>query len=108
MKDMIERIIEMDTAARELTQRAQKDKINSEQEIEKKKEEIRSQYLERARKRISINEVTEKKLAQEKMKKIRDNQNEISHNLKERYEKMSDEWVDMIVKRVLEGWFYAF
>ena len=37
------------------------------------------------------------------MKKIRDNQNEISHNLKERYEKMSDEWVDMIVKRVLEG-----
>ena len=36
MKDMIERIIEMDTAARELTQRAQKDKINSEQEIEKK------------------------------------------------------------------------
>lgn len=103
MKDMIERIIEMDTAARELTQRAQKDKINSEQEIEKKKEEIRNQYLERARKRISINEVTEKKLAQEKIEKIKDNQNEISHNLKEKYEKMSDEWVDMIVKRVLEG-----
>ena len=38
----------MDKTARDLTQRAQKDKINLENEIKIKKNEIRTEYLERA------------------------------------------------------------
>lgn len=101
MRDMISRIIEMDKTARELTQRAQKDKINSEQEIKIKKEEIRNEYLERARKRIAINEKTEQKLAQEQKQSIQKNYKKILFNLEKTYDEKCDEWVDAIVKNVL-------
>ncbi len=101
MKDMISRIIEMDKTARELTQRAQKDKINSEQEIKIKKEEIRNEYLGRARKRISINEKTEQKLAEEQKQSIQENYKKVLSNLEKTYNQKCDEWVDTIVKNVL-------
>lgn len=101
MKDMILRIIEMDKTARELMQRAQRDKFNSDEEIKVKKEEIRSEYLERARKRIAINEKTERKLAQEQKQKIQSNYKKISKNLDKIYAEKCDEWVDTIVNNVL-------
>ena len=55
MKDMISKIIEMDEKARELTDMAQKDKINSYQEIAAKREKLHDDYIKRARKRIEIN-----------------------------------------------------
>ena len=70
MKDMIDRIIEMDKTARDLTQRVQKDRLSLENEIKVKKEEIRNEYLERARKRLAANEITEKKAAEEQKQKI--------------------------------------
>ena len=95
MKDMIARIIEMDKTARDLTQRAQKD------EIKIKKDEIRNEYLERARKRLAVNENTERKLAEEQKLKIISNCESISHSLDELYAQNGDVWVDSIVKNVL-------
>ena len=48
MRDMIERIMEMDKTAREVTQIVQKEKITLEQEIKDLKKNIRSEYLLRA------------------------------------------------------------
>lgn len=101
MKDIIARIIEMDKTARDLTQRAQKDKINLENEIKIKKDEIRNEYLERARKRLAVNENTERKLAEEQKLKIISNCESISHSLDELYAQNGDVWVDSIVKNVL-------
>ena len=101
VKDMIARIIEMDKAARDLTQRAQKDKINLENEIKIKKDEIRNEYLERARKRLAVNENTERKLAEEQKLKIISNCENISHSLDKLYDQNGDAWVDSIVKNVL-------
>ena len=101
MKDMISRIIEMDKTARDLTQRAQKDKINLENEIKVKKDEIRNEYLERARKRLALNENTERKLAEEQKLKIISNCENISHSLDELYAQNSEIWVNAIVKNVL-------
>lgn len=101
MKDMISRIIEMDKTARELTQRTQRDKVNSEQEIQIKKEEIRNEYLERARKRIAINEETEQKLADEQKQNILKNFQKTSKSLDKIYTAKCDEWVNSIVKNVL-------
>ena len=101
MKDMISRIIEMDKTARDLTQRAQKDKINLENEIKLKKDEIRNEYLERARKRLAINEKTERSLAEEQKLKIIENYKNISRNIDDLYNKNCDVWVDSIVKNVL-------
>ena len=87
----------MDKTARDLTQRAQKDKINLENEIKIKKDEIRNEYLERARKRLAVNENTERKLAEEQKLKIISNCESISHL----YAQNGDVWVDSIVKNVL-------
>ena len=45
MKDMIERIMEMDKTAREVTQIVQQEKITLDQEIKDLKKNIRSEYL---------------------------------------------------------------
>ncbi len=101
MKDMIDRIIEMDKTARDLTQRVQKDRLSLENEIKIKKEEIRSEYLERARKRLAANEITEKQAAEEQKQKIMSTCKTISESLDELYAKKCDEWVDIIVKNVV-------
>ena len=96
MKDMIDRIIEMDKTARDLTQRVQKDRLSLENEIKVKKEEIRNEYLERARKRLAANEITEKQ-----KQKIISTCKEISESLDKLYAQKCDEWVDIIVKNVV-------
>lgn len=101
MRDMIAKIIEMDKTARDLTQRAQKDKINLENEIKAKKNEIRTEYLERARKRLAINETTERRLAEEQKTKIISNCKNISEAMDKAYEQNCGIWVNSIVKNVL-------
>lgn len=104
MRDMIARIIEMDKAARELTQKVQKDKVNSEEEIKLLKEEIRNDYLQRARKRIEKNEKIERQEAEKRLKIISENKDNILKRLDEAYSEKKDMWVDAIVKRVLGEW----
>lgn len=101
MRDMIARIIEMDKAARELTQKVQKDKVNSEEEIKMLKEEIRSEYLQRARKRIEKNEKIEREEAEKRLKMISENKDNILKRLDKAYDEKKDMWIDVIVKRVL-------
>lgn len=85
MRDMIARIIEMDKAARELTQKVQKDKVNSEEEIKLLKEEIRNDYLQRARKRIEKNEQIERQGAEKRLELISENKDNILKRLDEAY-----------------------
>ncbi|MDQ5983307.1 MAG: hypothetical protein RUMPE_00312 [Eubacteriales bacterium SKADARSKE-1] len=102
MQDMIERIVEMDKAAREITQKVKEEKLNLEQEIKELKKNIRDEYLERARKRIEINRDLEQKLANEKIESINNDQVKILEHLNECYVEKNDEWVETIVKNVLE------
>ncbi len=101
MKDMIERIMKMDKAAREVTQKVQKEKIGLEQEIKNLKESIRSEYLERARKRIENNRIEEQKLAREKISSIQQSGERILDRLTNTYKNNKESWVDSIVKRVV-------
>ena len=63
MEEMIKRIIDMDKKAREITDAAQQEKIDCEKEIAQKAAQLRSEYLERARRRIQVNAETERTLA---------------------------------------------
>ena len=101
MQDMIEKIIDMDEKAREITEKAQKYKVNSAQEIAKKREEIREKFLSRARKRISINKERELKIANEKKKQMEQQNIKRSKALKAAYEENCDKWVSQIVDRVI-------
>ena len=102
MEDMIARIVEMDKKARELNEKARKTKIDYEHQVVAKKETIKNDYLERAKKRIAINQQTAQKRADEKLAVITAENQAVSKRLEEQYSHNGDKWVDEIVSRVIE------
>lgn len=101
MEDMIAKIVEMDKKARELNEKAQKTKIDYEHQVVIKKETIKNDYLERAKKRIAINQQTAQKRADEKLAGIQAKNQAVSERLEKSYADNGDKWVDEIVSRVI-------
>ncbi len=101
MQNMIAQIVDMDQKAREMTAKAQQSKIDSEEEINRKREELRTEYLTRARQRLEANRMTERAAAEEAWEAIRQKHAEISNRLDAQYEEKGGEWVRSIVSRVL-------
>lgn len=101
MQDMIQQIVEMDRKAREITDAAQQEKVHSEKEIAKRREEIRTEYLAKARRRIALNEPQERAAAEKAWERASRHYEEVSRALDERYQMMGDRWVQEIVARVL-------
>ncbi|WP_195984161.1 hypothetical protein [Clostridium sp. D33t1_170424_F3] len=101
MQNLIKEIVDMDRKAREITDAAQLEKVNSEKEVTEKREQIRAEYLERARKRIAMNEPQERAIAEEGWKKIQAKNEERAGYLDDLYRKKGDEWVNTLVARVI-------
>lgn len=101
MQNLIKEIVDMDRKAREITDAAQLEKVNSEKEVTEKREQIRAEYLERARKRIAMNEPQERAIAEEGWKKIQAKNEERASHLDDLYRKKGDEWVNTLVARVI-------
>lgn len=101
MQDMIAKIVEMDEKAREMTAQAQREKAMSEQDIAQAKEKIYNDFIERARRRIKINEETERKAAEENWKKTEAQHQQTLARLEKVRTENSEKWADEIVKRVL-------
>lgn len=102
MKDMIERIMEMDKTAREVTQIVQKEKITLEQEIKELKKNIRSEYLLRARTRIENNREQEQKIANKKIEEINQFGLDVLARLEKMYDKNKNIWIQKIVDHVIK------
>ena len=68
MQNMIKQIVEMDQKAQQITENAQQEKLNSEKKVSAMRDTIREEYLQRARRRISLNEPQERAAAEEKWK----------------------------------------
>ena len=101
MQNMIKQIVDMDRKAREITDAAQLEKVNSEKEVAEKREEIRKNYLERARRRIALNEPKEREAAEANWKIIQQKNAVVSQKLEELYQQKKEEWVNSIVSRVI-------
>ncbi len=101
MEDMISKIIEMDKKARDLTDQAQKSKVDFEKNIIEKKEQIKNDYLNRAKERIEINKHTAQKQADEQLKKIEEKNSAVIQKLDSSYKENGNKWVDQIVARVV-------
>ena len=97
MQDMIKEIVDMDRKAREITDAAQLEKVNSEKEVAERREE----YLARARKRIALNEPQERAAAEEEWKSKEAKNREYSQRLDALYKEKGDEWVRTLVARVI-------
>ena len=101
MQDLMKQIVEMDRNAREITDSAQLEKVNSEKEILKKREQIRTEYLEKARKRIALNEPKERATAEAAWKIEKEKSVKLSKHLDDLYRENGDHWVEEILERVL-------
>lgn len=101
MQDMVKEIVEMDRKAREITDAAQLEKVNSEKEVAQRREHIREEYLARARKRIALNEPQERAAAEEAWKDTQAKNEARSRQLDDLYQEKGDEWVRTIVARVI-------
>lgn len=100
MQDLVKQIVDMDRKAREITEAAQLEKVNSEKEIAAKREQIRNDYLERARHRIALNEPIERAAAEKDWERKQKKNEQLSKKLDELYSTKGDEWVQAIVSRV--------
>lgn len=103
MQNMVKEIVDMDRRAREITEAAQQEKINSEKEVAEKREQIRENYLKRARERIALNEPKEREAAEKAWKLVEAKQNEVSAQLDAQYAKNAERWAKELAKRVLEA-----
>jgi len=101
MQDMVKQIVDMDRKAREITDAAQLEKVNSEKEVAQKRDEIRAEYLERARKRISLNEPKERAAAEVEWKTVMQKNTVLSQSMDNLYSEKGDEWVKKIIARVI-------
>lgn len=103
MQDLMKQIVEMDRKAREITDSAQKEKISSEKEVSKRREQIRSEYLEKARQRITESEPKERESAEAAWKEKNQKNEQLMKQLDDLYREKSDQWVSELTKRVLGG-----
>lgn len=101
MQDMVERIVEMDKHARELTDEAKRLKVGSEDRIKAKKEELRQRYHEKVNERLELIKKAEVKTADEEFKLILEKQKQLESRLDDMYAQNCDAWVDQIVARAI-------
>lgn len=101
MQNLIKEIVDMDKKAREITDAAQAEKINSEKETAQKRMQIRQDYLSRARQRIKKNEPIEREAAETAWKEKAAYYKQISEKLDKTYAENIDRWVEEIVNRVI-------
>lgn len=100
MQDMVERIVEMDKRARELTDEAKKLRVGSEDRLKAKKQELRQGYQDRANERVELIKKAEVKTAEGELKAILEKQKQVQQQLDDLYAEKGDEWVAKIVARV--------
>jgi len=103
MEEMIARIIEMDKKAREMNETALKTKLSCEHEVLLTKETIKTDYLERANKRIAINQQTAQKRADEKLAAITEKNQAVVERLEKSYSENAEKWADEIFSRVINN-----
>jgi galactokinase/mevalonate kinase-like predicted kinase len=101
MQDLMKQIIEMDRKARQITEAAQREKVDSGKEIQKSRDEIRQKYLAEARRRIAANEPKERAAAEAVWEEKKKRSEENSNHLDQLYRENGDRWVEQIVARVL-------
>ena len=101
MQDLMKQIVDLDRQAREITDSAQKEKVDSEKEVVKKREQLRNDYLEQARRRIAKNEPKERAAAEAEWQEKNKKNLELSKKLDDLYREKGDQWVSEIVQRVL-------
>lgn len=100
---MIEKIVSSDRKSREAVAQAQQLKVMSAQKINDICDQKRAECMQRALANIKDSEKIERAKADEKIQQIGQAYGEISDRLDRIFCENCDEWVDAVVKRVIQG-----
>ena len=103
MRDMIEKIVSTDKKSREALEKVKQLKMESLQKISSIREQKRNEYLKKARENIKISEKEEQQNAEKKIKEIEKEYESASIRIDRLLRDKRDEWVNAIVKRIVEG-----
>lgn len=101
MEDMIKRILELDHMEQELTEKAEKVRQEAEQTVGEMKNELKEDYLTRARKRAEENSRKEQDEADREWAGIQEKTQASMNRLEKAYEENSARWVGDITERVV-------
>ena len=101
MQDMIKRIIEADSKAKELEKANRKAAEEEKQKIESEAAAIYKKYMDQAMVEVEKNDAYLEKRFSAKLNEISAKQESAMIKLKSDYEKNRDGWVDEIVSRVI-------
>jgi len=100
---MIERILNIDKVAREAKSEINKENVTLEEEIKKRKKEIREDYLKRAYERVRENSGLEEKSSAEVIARGEEDTKKKLSELENISKNNIDFWVNEIVGRVLSS-----
>ena len=103
MEEMIRRIIDIDKKAREITDAAYKERLESERTIGDKASKLQDEVLSRARRRIQINKELENVILEQEWEKKKAFYDKQIICMDELTAKHGDEWVNAIVSCVLSA-----
>ncbi len=103
MNNFIRRIIDIDKAARELTQEAIERRATTSKAAEDKKTEVSENYISMARKRVDVIRTTEVDSAKKQLNGFCEQCEAISKRMHAEYDTNHSEWVSAIVERVVNG-----
>lgn len=101
MQDIIKKIIEIDKMAQKLTDEAFNLKKEAEISIENDKKLLREQYIEKARRRIALNNEKEQEFLKQSLLEIEKKHQETELRLKNIDSENRKKWVEDLYNRVL-------
>ena len=102
LEDVIKQILEIDANARNLTENAMKSRVDAEQEIVKKSQELHNIFMERAKHRIELLKAEEDKLAGDALSNADILVDKNLTQLNKIAEEKSEGWINEIYKSIVE------
>ncbi len=99
MENMIKRILEIDSKAREMTAKAEATRTEVKASIKQKKNDLREEYMAKMQAKIADFEKNEHEEAKSKMEENDKHNNEVLNRLNDLYKEKSDEWVETLFER---------
>ena len=102
LEQMIRRILDIDSQAREMTARAETMKLRSDKTVQEEKARLRADYMERANRRIEIVHKQERAWAEEALAAGKAQYARQLEEFDRKAQKEEEGWVSQIVERSLE------
>lgn len=103
LQEVIQKILDSDAAARNITVEAKSARRKTEKEIAEKKIKLREDYLEKANERIEKMRIEERKIADEVIAKAAEEHEKQLEHLEKQYREGKAGWVDEVFRHTVYG-----